>query len=274
MPKRDMKLVELLIEHLNSRRGTDYKVTSRPDQKDGTNKAVEAIATAGDGTSIAIEHTLIEPFFGDKDDTQPLLKVFARVETDPECCLREYYIEVYVPVGAIRKGNWAQLADEFKVWLRSTKEVLPEGESYHAFSKLQPDLKISISKTHLPGVPGKVTVGRSDMPEDFPKVIRTALAKKLSKLSTAVASKRVLLLEKDSPTYSYRKIANEIEQACGEFPEMKQINEIWLVDTVAWETEGQIAFDAHLAGSLAKRGFFRERRGTSLRKSTKLNTPV
>ena len=50
MAKRDIKLVELLIEHLNSKCGTDYKVTALPEAEDRTKKAVEAIATDSNGT--------------------------------------------------------------------------------------------------------------------------------------------------------------------------------------------------------------------------------
>ena len=214
MAKRDIKLVELLIELFNSRCGTDYKVTAHPERADRTKKAVEAIATNSKGDSIAFEHTLLQPFVGDKTDTQPLLKVFAPLETDRDCNLREYDITVLVPVGAVRKRiDWKKLAEELMMWLRGAKEALPEGESRHTLSSVQSDLTISVSKTHLPGRAGKVFVGRSNMPDDLPDVIMTALRTKLPKLAAASASKRVLLLEKDSPPHGYNEIASEIERA-------------------------------------------------------------
>ena len=241
--KRDITLVELLIKHMNSRCGTDYTVTALPEEADRTKKAVEAIATNSKGDSIAFEHTLIQPFVGDKTDAQPLLKVFAPLQTDPACKLPEYDITVLVPVGTVRKGiDWKRLAEELMIWLRGAKEALPEGESRHTFSTIQPDLTISISKTHLPGLPAKVFVCRSDMPKDFPKVITTALSTKLPKLAAASASKRVLLLEKDSPPHSYNQIAAEIERASGVFKELERIDSIWVVNTVAWEEEDMLWF--------------------------------
>lgn len=112
MAKRDIELVKLFLEHLNSRYGTDYAVTALPDETERSKKAVEAIATDSNGNSIAFEHTLIQPFVGDKTDTQPLLKVFAPVEVNPDCKLPEYDITVSVPVGAVRKGLEAQLASK------------------------------------------------------------------------------------------------------------------------------------------------------------------
>ncbi len=242
MPDRDIKLVQLLIDHLNSNDGSDYRITAFPEQDNRSEEAVEAIATNSSGDSIAFEHTLIQPFFGDKADAQPLLKAFAPLEADPECKLDECDITVLVPVGAVQKGiKWAELANELNAWLRSNKEALPEGQSEHLISTLQPDLKISVWKTPLPGLPGKVFVGRSNM-QDFPTVIRTALVKKLPKLAAASAGRRVLLLETDSPPHGYSEIAKEIEQASAEFSELQRIDAIWVVNTVAWETEGYYDF--------------------------------
>jgi hypothetical protein len=243
MLDRGIKLVQLLIDHLNSNDGSDYRITAFPEQDDHSGKAVEAIATNSRGDSVAFEHTLIQPFVGDKADAQPLLKAFAPLEADPECKLDECDITVLVPVAAVQKGiKWAELANGLKAWLRSNKEVLPEGRSEHLISKLQPDLEISVWKTPLPGLPGKVFVGRTNMPEDFPMVIRTALRKKLPKLAAASAGRRVLLLEKDSPPHGYSEIAKEIEQASAEFSELQRIDAIWVVNTVAWETEGYYDF--------------------------------
>jgi hypothetical protein len=182
MAKRDVQLVKLLVDHLNSYSKSDYNLTALPEETNRTTKAVEAIATDSKGNTIAFEHTLIQPFVGDKSDAQPLLKAFAPVEDDPNCILKGYHVQILVPVGAVRKGvDWKQLADELANWLRRQKEALREGESEQTFSALQPELTISIVKT-LTGLPGMVSVGRYGMPEDFSQVIRTALRTKWSKI--------------------------------------------------------------------------------------------
>jgi len=243
MAKRDIQLVELLLKHLNSRCGTDYAITTLPEEADRTNKAVEAIATNSKGDSIAVEHTLIQPFVGEKDDTQPFLRVFAPLETDPDCKLSQHDITVFVPAGIVRKGiDWNALAAELMTWLRTTKKALPDGESEHRFSTTEPELGISVQKTHRSGLPGRVFVGRSKMPESFADVIRTALRTKLPKLAAASASTRMLLLEKDSPPHGYAEIASEIERACAELQELERIDAIWVVNTVAWESEGRADF--------------------------------
>ena len=75
MAKRDIELVELFVTHLNTRSESDYRVTALPEVSERTRKAVEAIATDSKGNTIAFEHTLIQPFIGDKQDAQPFLKV-------------------------------------------------------------------------------------------------------------------------------------------------------------------------------------------------------
>ncbi|MGH9929454.1 MAG: hypothetical protein ACREA9_09515, partial [Pyrinomonadaceae bacterium] len=135
MEKRDIKLVRLFLNQLNSDRAADYAITEQPDQTDRRNKAVEAIATDGSGNSIAIEHTLIQPFIGDKADAQPLLKVFAPLEADKAFVLPEHEIMVFVPVGGVQKGmKWDSLTAEIQVWFQNMKASLPEGTSKQAFS--------------------------------------------------------------------------------------------------------------------------------------------
>jgi hypothetical protein len=136
MAKRDILLVDLFLKRLNSDRGTDYRITEQPDEIDRKNKAVEAIATDSSGNSIAIEHTLIQPFVGDKSDAQPLLKIFAVLESDAKFVLAEHDITVWVPVGGVQKrSSWGNLADELQAWCQSAKADLPSGTTKHAFSE-------------------------------------------------------------------------------------------------------------------------------------------
>jgi hypothetical protein len=242
-PKRDIILVAQFLKRLNSDRDTDYRITEQPDEIDRKNKAVEAIARDSSGNSIAIEHTLIQPFVGDKRDTQPFLTVFANLESDPSFVLPEHYIRVGIPVGGIQKGpEWIDLRDELHVWFQDTKGHLPSGTTKHTFSKNHPELTISVWKTHMPGFPGKVSVHRSNMPADFAEVIKTALASKVAKLSATAASERILLLERDSPPHADSEIAEIIEESVDAFPELRMVDAIWVIDTVAWETDAYVDF--------------------------------
>jgi hypothetical protein len=103
-------------------------------------------------------------------------------------------------------------------------------------------LPITIDKDHLPGNKGKVFVGRYDMPDSLTEVIKQALAKKLGKLIAANAQNRILLIEKDSPPHGYSEIAKVIEDLSANFTDLTRIDQIWVVDTVAWESENYTSF--------------------------------
>jgi hypothetical protein len=47
-------------------------------------KAIEAIAVADNGRALAVEHTYIQPFEGQRSEDIPFLKVFEQLRTDPQ----------------------------------------------------------------------------------------------------------------------------------------------------------------------------------------------
>ena len=65
--------------------------------------AVEVIATRVDGTRLALEHTLIQPFVGEKFDSEVFMRAFGRIE-NPALTLAERQLDVIIPVNAIRKA--------------------------------------------------------------------------------------------------------------------------------------------------------------------------
>src|SRR4030095_200324 len=66
--------------------------------------AVEVLATRPDGKTLAIEHTLIQPFVGDKEDFAYFRSSFLRIEEDKALIVPERIIYVDVPIGALQKG--------------------------------------------------------------------------------------------------------------------------------------------------------------------------
>jgi hypothetical protein len=65
--------------------------------------AVEVIATRADGATIAIEHTILQPFVGEKRDSVEFMEAFGRFEKNPDLVLPERLLTVNVRVGAIPK---------------------------------------------------------------------------------------------------------------------------------------------------------------------------
>jgi len=51
--------------------------------------AVEVIATKADRVKLALEHTLIQPFVGEKFDSEKFIKAFGRIEKNPALMIPE-----------------------------------------------------------------------------------------------------------------------------------------------------------------------------------------
>ena len=75
-------------------------------------------------------------------------------------------------------------------------------------------------------------MGRSDMPDTLERVIKKALSEKLPKLVHTPADGRVLVLEKDNVPLGYVEIGQRIEAVNHEFPDLAEVDEIWIVNTV------------------------------------------
>src|ERR1039458_1938925 len=71
--------------------------------------AVEVIATRGDGQTVAIEHTIVQPFVGEKSDSNAFMQAFGRIEKNPDLVVAGRSMTVVIPVGAIPKGyKWEE----------------------------------------------------------------------------------------------------------------------------------------------------------------------
>ncbi len=93
----------------NRRTGGSYVVESWPDS-DSSKKNIDALCRDADGRTLALEHTLIEPFAGDKADTDPFLKTLGSLENHASLTHQGYMITVSQDVGAIPRGiKWPEV---------------------------------------------------------------------------------------------------------------------------------------------------------------------
>ena len=105
--KRDQQLVADFLSASNQAYGTSFTVVSRPEEEERRLPSVEAIARDNEGNTLAIEHTLIEPFEGKCQDDDRFMKVFGGLEGSPRLTLPGHNVELTVDVGAIPTGvSW------------------------------------------------------------------------------------------------------------------------------------------------------------------------
>jgi hypothetical protein len=93
--------------------------------------AVEALVSRSDGTTLAIEHTLIEPFVGDKRDFASFEKALLNIEKDTALPVPDHGIIVYVPVGSLEGKKPAErraIVDAIHNWIRTNRLRLQTGE--------------------------------------------------------------------------------------------------------------------------------------------------
>jgi hypothetical protein len=216
------------------------------EKKDG---AVEVVATRTDGARLALEHTVIQPFVGEKFDSEVLMNAFGRIE-NPALTLPERQLHVIIPVNAIPKGyNWDDVGRDLLDWLLVNHTAAPQGgESSHVVpvavkSKNGPlALRITLRTMHLPGMAGSCLITRDKMPGDLEAIVEKALRTKIPKLVATAADKRILLLERDQIALGDNEIYRQIVKLASAFPDLARIDEIWIANTAILASEHWASF--------------------------------
>jgi hypothetical protein len=242
--KRDQQLVLHFLSAFNQHHGTSFKVVRWPDQDNRRTPAVEAVAADDAGTTLAFEHTLIQPFEGGKIDDVHFEEVLVPLENHPGLMKPGHNVNLSVKVGAIPNGV---KRDALSIQVRERLAgILPtaEGRSIEAIRALDCSLSVLVDvERHDASEQDHVWVSRELPADSLNLVVRTALSRKLKKLVAEPATRHILLLEKADFVHGHAHIRIAIDEWAHEFPELKQVEEIWLVLTTLWETDSVLFFD-------------------------------
>ncbi|MDA1312541.1 MAG: hypothetical protein O2968_04315 [Acidobacteria bacterium] len=217
------------------------------DELDG---AVEGRATNTSGRTVAIEHTLIQPFEDEKSDSHRFLRAFRRIEQDPSLVMPQYQIDLTFPVGALPTGyDWDVVGEEVRTWLATNRGDFVVGTSNYACtvgaaSGKEPfELSFTLTVEDMEGkLPGCWRIGRTGVPRTLDAVVDKALRTKLPKLVNTPADQHILLLELDQPISGPQAIYDTIAKKARQYPDIRRV-EIWFVDTVARYTEDYVTFE-------------------------------
>jgi hypothetical protein len=212
--------------------------------------AVEVIATRGDGQTLAIEHTIVQPFVGEKSDSNAFMQAFGRIEKNPDLAVAQRSMTVIIPVGAIPKGyEWEEVGADLLAWLKVNHATAPmEGEASFTVpvassSKLAAlHLPITLQSMHLPGYQGSTVIARGPMPKTLPEIVQEALSRKLPKLVKTLADRRILLVEREQIGLGDMQIIREIESQAPKFPDLKDVHGVWIVETSIQASDGWTYF--------------------------------
>jgi hypothetical protein len=247
---RDDDFIRLFLSAYEDGSWADAMFT-KPDNLDRTMPAVDQLATRkSDGKTLAIEHTIIEPFIGDKEDFAAFERAFLRIENDESLVVPGRRIQVFVPVGTLqnqrREESRDAIVDSVHEWIKSNRLALRDGESQHRCAiegvPGRPPFEISLTLKVYPlkrgsaDEPGSLYVRRQQVDDNLGAVVDKALRKKLRKLVNTAADKRILLLERQHPNLYPLDMLREIEKRRSSFPDLAQVDEIWILETPFYGT--------------------------------------
>ena len=204
---------------------------------------VEMLATrVNDGRKLAIEHTLIEPFVGEKTDFYSHYQEFARqLKADESLQVPGFSIAVEAPVHVLPHGSdWDGIINDVSVWLRADglsfpqEKVLRECPCPH-----HPDGKVTfqVSTTPLDDPSEKFLIVQRYGELRVAESVEKALRGKLRKLARTDANRRLLILERDQGWVFPKQIYEEVELLRPQFPDLAVIDEIWIADTATFGVE-------------------------------------
>jgi hypothetical protein len=248
-PTREDPFIKRLLSAYERSSWADATLV-KPDSIDRANPAVDQIATRrSDGKTLAIEHTIIEPFIGDKEDFAFFQSAFLGIEKDESLLVPGLWIQVFVPVGTLRnqpQESRDAIVQSVHCWIKSNRDIVPNGVSQHHCSaaggpgELPFDITLSLKMVPLHdgsvAERGTLHVRRQEVDSSLGDVIEKALTKKLSKLVNTSADKRILLLERQHMNLLPERTLGEIEKRRVSFPDLADVDEIWIIETIFYGT--------------------------------------
>jgi hypothetical protein len=240
-------------------------LNEQPDKIERTRPAVDWLAKRqSDGKTLAIEHTIIEPFIGEKRDFASFEAAFLEIESDTSLPVAGRWIRVFVPVGVLQNQTKAAqdgIVESVRGWIKENRLALRYGRSEHSCGipsvpgkpsfEITLNLKV-VALQHGPAAEtGLLHVRRQQLEDNLSAVIERALSTKLTKLVNTAADKRILLLERQHMNLLPERILDEIENRRATFPDLARVNEIWIVETIGY---GTAFFGTHLRFELYENG--------------------
>lgn len=252
--KDEQTFIELFVSAYENFAWAGAMIEHLDEKFDG---APEALITRSDGETIAVEHTLIEPFVGDKRDFAMFDGALLKIESDKALTVPDTGIIVYVPVGILDGQKQVRrdvIVESIHSWIAANRSNLREGKHpYQCEISGMPPVTLTVmrNKLNLPrSNPGSLLVRRQQVINDLDKVIEKALRKKLPKLLKTKADRHLLFLERDQFSFFPELIFTEIERQRSNFPEIEQVDEIWHVETIFYKQGGHLYFELRKSDEL------------------------
>jgi hypothetical protein len=241
----DIELVKMFLAGFKDENGRTYKLKARPDVTERKEKAIEAIAESEDGRTLAIEHTYIQPFEGERADAVPFQTVFEQFRTDSDLSVPNRFIDVIVPAFAVEKGvNWKDVAQKVREWFLKVRDSFPkEGEKWYTIPDVGFKLDVLVQTFDLPETNGALLASRLLPKGDpFRTVLQTALEQKVPKLTATSADSHILLFQDGGTAIGFSRLARGLDENVSALPDIKKLTSVWTIHTMEWKSRGHAMF--------------------------------
>jgi hypothetical protein len=241
IPKTDKLLIEHWVKLYNRLTRSTYRIADWPD-KDSSKKNVDATCVDDAGLSLAIEHTLVQPFENEKADAARFLQTLSTLENDPALVQAGYMYLVSQRVGSIPNGvNWSDVPKEMRTQLTSILPGLSEGLNKVLIRAAGWVVELKVDKLKMSlNYPGKFLTARRWPGDPAPDLILSSLKNKVPKLSVAAGDKKILLLEKDAVAGTIESQFEQVKDSDEVRQLLRGIDEIWTTNTAGLQKENVI----------------------------------
>lgn len=239
---KERSLIEMF---LSAYENDTWKTASLDWVEETEDAAVEVVATRADGVTLALEHTLIQPFVDEKFDSEKFKRAFGRIDKNPALLLPGRVLYVGIPVHAVPKGyDWGEVGEGLFSWLVANHTSAPKNgiTTYtipvgHTPKKGPLQLTITLRTGSLPGTAGDCLTYRTNVPEDLGAIVEKALITKVPKLVKTPTKRHILLFECEQGALAESKVYGEIVKLAPKFPDIGEIDELWFANTSALASE-------------------------------------
>jgi hypothetical protein len=238
---RDVWLIDQLLSAYEGGTWANERSTKKADDK-RTYRAVDMIATRrSDGLKLLVEHTLVEPFDGDRKEYHGRFeKLQAALRNDLSLRVPGVALFLDMPRDTLpSRVDWSAIAADVAEWVRSANPSFPLDKAArrcpcpHHPSR---ELILQVARLPLPDNPevSCVIVARYGKPH-LAEVVGKALKHKLPKLVDTPGDRRMLLLEVDqTAVVTPADVRAEVERRRLDFPKLARVDEVWVVNTAAF----------------------------------------
>ena len=229
------EIIRRFIARYNSCQDAQFTITCWPDKAERNQRACDAYAEALGAPPLAIEHTNVETFRQQKQDSARFSEVCGVLETELKAAF-PYDVSLIIPTFGIQTGtDWNDIRCALREWLLTQISALPFGRTDHQVDRVP--FRIAIWKHDRLGRGFGVarTVPPSlETSDELTEIVAGALNNKNDQLQRyrANGNETILILETDDiALMNHVELYKAFLQASACVP-IPNIDQVWMAQTI------------------------------------------